>query len=161
METQDKVYPILGDEGSSIDLEVAAEWTANHRLRHKGGLISHFFGKQILQQILSQPDCMGLRIYYANSKTLNGWQKFIISISNFLIRVVADAEGERHFIVTGVSKDGQDQLPPPAASKNNSQGHPQAFKSFTANGNGGNTLGEQSVPCPGTTGCPDNVLTGG
>jgi hypothetical protein len=158
METTTKQFPIVGNEGSAINLEVAAEWTGNHRERHPNNVISHFFGQQILQQILSQPECMGLRIYYANSKKLNGWQKFITSIANFLIKVVADCEGERHFIVAGVSKDGQDQLPPPALKAEDANGQPQTIMSYHAGS--GNTLGEQSSPCPGSSGCPQNALTG-
>ena len=159
MEPQNDKFPITGTEGSAINIIVAAEWTANHRSRHKRGLVSHFFGEEIINQILQQPDCMGIRIYYANSKGLNGWQKVVTAISNFLIRVVGDCEGERHFIITGVSKTGQDQLPPPAAAGTD-RSQVQAFMSYKTTV-GGNTLAEQSIPCPGTPGCPTNALTGG
>ena len=157
METQERTSPITGKEGSEIELNVAAEWTKNHRSRNRGGIISQFFGIEILQRLLQQPNCMGIRIYYANSHPLNGWQRFILAIANFLIKVVADAEGEMHFILTGVTKEGLDQIPgsgPGAA--------PQVFKSnaapLTAKAEEGIVV-EQAHPCPGSVGCPKNVLT--
>ncbi len=160
METQQRQFPITGLEGSSIDLTTAADWTRNHRERHPKSTISQFFGKNILQKILDQPNCMGIRIYYANSDGLNGWQKFILAIANFLINVVADAHGEKHVIITGVSMDGKDQLPPPSGAGATGTAHVQAFQSYTPEG-GNNTLGEQAAPCPGSPGCPQNPLTGG
>ena len=103
--------PITGKEGAEIELSVAAEWTKNHRERQSFGSISQFFGNEILQRLLQQPGSMGIRIYYANSHKLNGWQKFILSIANFLKKTVAGAVGEDHFILVGVNAQGLDQLP--------------------------------------------------
>lgn len=101
---------------------------------------------------------MGIRIYYANDQKLNNWQKFWVSVSNFLLSVIADVSGQQHFIITGVTADGEDQLPgnKSAAAKESAKGV-QTFALMTAEND--NIVGEQAVPCPGTAGCPQNILT--
>ena len=149
METQEKMSPLTGREGSEIDIKVAADWTQNHRHRNPGHVISQFFGQEILNKILQQPGCVGIRFYYANSKPLTGWQRFVN-------KCFPKSEGEVHLIITGVTKDGKDQLPVPDT-------HVEAFAlkaTATASASSG-TVGEQSMPCPGGAGCPQNVLTGG
>ncbi|MFD3001705.1 hypothetical protein ACFS7Z_15135 [Pontibacter toksunensis] len=55
-----------GTEGEAIELAKAAAWTANYR---KAGAAdtakSHFFGTQIIQSLLEQEGCVGIRMYYA------------------------------------------------------------------------------------------------
>ncbi|MBV8390372.1 MAG: hypothetical protein JO080_11280, partial [Mucilaginibacter sp.] len=143
-----------GKEGAEIDIKVATEWTKHHRHRHPGGTISQFFGQELLNKILQQPDCVGIRFYYANSHPLTGWQRFVH-------KCFRKSHGEPHLIITGVTKEGLDQLPCP----NNNNPEAFALKATAATGSSGGstsgTLGEQSVPCPGSPGCPQNALTGG
>ena len=150
METQERTPVLTGKEGAEIDIKVATEWTRHHRHRHPGGVVSQFFGRELLEKVLQQPDCVGLRFYYANSKPLTGWQKFIN-------KCFPKSEGEKHLIIAGVNKDGKDQLP-------SSDNHLQAFAlQTTAAASGASTSGtlvEQSVPCPGSPSCPQNALTG-
>jgi len=160
METQERrpSSPITGKEGAPIELDLAAQWTENHRHRNPKDNISQFFGREILNTILSQPDCMGIRIYYANDQRLNAWQKFWIAISNFLLSVIANVSGQQHFIITGVLETGEDQLPEDNAPKAKSTEGVQTFSLMSATTS--NTLGEMSIPCPGGAGCPQNRLTG-
>jgi len=61
-----------GTEGELITLKQAADFTANHRnSMQEGDVLSHFFGRNILQQILDQPGCMGIRIYYGKDSSGN------------------------------------------------------------------------------------------
>lgn len=163
MQNQEKPSPITGNEGGPIDLKTAAEWTRYYRQRNPNETISHFFGNEILKTILGQPDCMGLRIYYANSEKLGIFQRILLDISNFLRKGIANSEGVKHIIIVGVNKDGTDQLPgaplmPPRDKIMQQEAEPQltvtAFKSSS-----GSTVGEQSMPCPGGSGCPQNELT--
>ena len=55
-----------GTEGAPIALATAAQWTANYRAASSSGPIkAHFFGRDILEKILQQEGCMGIRMYYA------------------------------------------------------------------------------------------------
>jgi len=136
MEKQ-KRTPITGKEGSPIELELAASWTKNYRDKHPGETISQFFGKEILEKILSQEHCLGIRFYYA-----------------------LDREGKKHLIITGAMSDGTDQI----------EGHTKAHAPAAKEGAAPKlmagtapvvyTVGEMSSPCPGSPGCPTNVLTG-
>lgn len=54
-----------GTEGEVISLEIASEWTAAYRGQNsdeEGNAV--FFGRDHLLRILSQEDCMGIRIYF-------------------------------------------------------------------------------------------------
>lgn len=162
METIER-NPITGKEGAEIDIMLAAEWTKNHRERNPRALLSQFFGTEILQRLLQQPGCLGIRIYYSNSQRLNGWQKFIFAIANFLKRVVAGSPGEDHFILVGVNSMGLDLLPEKGkveVAAENAQ--PDAFAAHVAAPASAvkAVVAEQAHPCPGSANCPQNVLTG-
>ena len=158
-ETQATKRVITGNEGGPIDLEQAASWTANHRHRHsKNATVSQFFGQAILNRILQQEGCLGIRIYYANSHKLSSWQKFLVSIGNFFIKTLANAEGQQRFIITGVIENGADILPEHNNSGNNNVNaalsSPAPTHKLMLS-----IVGDQSHPCPGSEGCPSNVLT--
>jgi hypothetical protein len=161
METTTWTAPITGKEGAEIELAVAADWTKNHRERHPYGSISQFFGYEVIQKLLNQPGCLGIRIYYANSQKLNGWQKFILAIANFLKKFIAGAVGEDHIILVGATAEGLDMLP--TDQKMNVSYMKMNLTSGSANdslsGSGGSVI-EQAHPCPGSAGCPKNALTG-
>jgi hypothetical protein len=148
METQERKPVLTGREGAEIDIKQAKDWTKHHRERNPGGVVSQFFGREILEKILSQPDCVGLRFYYANARPASSWQRFTA-------KLFPRAEGELHLIFTGVNHFGQDQLPSPGT-----QVEAFALKT-TAAATGASTagaIGEQSVPCPGGAGCPQTGL---
>lgn len=83
--TETKFNPCAG---GAIDLEVAAGWTKNYREKHPHQTISHFFGRGILEEILAQDDCVGIRFYHAY-----------------------DHDGKKHLVIVGVHADGKDQSP--------------------------------------------------
>ena len=78
---------ITGCEGAAIEVSQAASWTKNYRDKSPGQPISQFFGKEILEKILSQEGCLGIRFYYA-----------------------LDHDGKEHLIITGAMSDGSDQI---------------------------------------------------
>lgn len=53
-----------GREGGQITLSEGADMTAKYRDNNPNELKGHFFGKDILKQILNQEGCMGIRMYY-------------------------------------------------------------------------------------------------
>lgn len=153
MQTQHRPFLVSGKEGDEISLPLAASWTRNYRQMQPNETISHLFGQEILKQILAQDGCMGIRIYYSNSLRLNLWQRFILSISNFLRKVIANAEGEKHLILVGVENTGIDQIPRGAGATdaNLMAASDAAAPKYT--------LAQQAIPCPGSAGCPQNELT--
>ncbi|MFD2514937.1 hypothetical protein ACFSRY_13755 [Pontibacter locisalis] len=81
-----------GTEGAPIALDQAASWTANYRRNAAAGengvvIKGHFYGKDILQKILDQPGCMGIRIYHAR-----------------------DGRGQRQLVLVGANAEGEDMV---------------------------------------------------
>lgn len=80
-------YTFDGSEGKPVDLSTAKTWTANYRASlpdPKNDTLAHFFGFAIIQKILAEPGCMGLRIYYGIDD--NGKKQLML--------VGADAQGD-------------------------------------------------------------------
>ncbi|HZY35842.1 MAG TPA: hypothetical protein VFE53_04295 [Mucilaginibacter sp.] len=137
METEKKPV-ITGGEGGPIKLDEAASWTRNYREKHPGETISQFFGRDILERILAQDGCLGIRFYYA-----------------------LDHAGKKHLVITGVVSDGNDQInedhfetdaAAPALAAGPATGAAD-YKIYE--------IGDQSSPCPGSPGCPHNKLSVG
>lgn len=55
-----------GSEGRAIDPTRASEWTRSFREGHPGEITAHFFGREILLEILKQEGCQGIRFYYGS-----------------------------------------------------------------------------------------------
>lgn len=54
-----------GEESEQVTLDEASKWTANYRRSiKKGGIISHYFGKDNINAILAQKECVGINIYH-------------------------------------------------------------------------------------------------
>lgn len=73
------------DQDHSISLSTASEWTANYRGKYPNQIKGHAFGKDAIEAILAQDDCIGIRIYYA-----------------------LDDDGVQQLIITGVDSAGDD-----------------------------------------------------
>jgi len=78
-----------GTDGGPIDLTTARQWVKNFRATIPPAEVrSHYFGRDIVDTILAQPGCTGLRIYYAiNDKK------------------------EKEIIISGADDTGEDMLP--------------------------------------------------
>jgi hypothetical protein len=83
-----------GTEGDALDLTTAKRWAANFRgtAKNPDEILSHYFGHEIIQQILGKSGCVGMRIYYA-----------------------LDDNGEKKLLLVGVDANGKDLLPNPNA----------------------------------------------
>lgn len=156
MEKEQKPAILTGKEGEEFDLALSTGWTKNYRDKHPGEPISHFFGKEILQKILNQEGCVGIRIYHAHSKPLNRFHRSVIATSKFLQNVVANIQGDKHLIIVGATADGNDMLNTKPAgqllSKTEMLAAAPAAVAY-------DVVGQQSAPCPGSPGCPKNNLT--
>ena len=90
-----------GTEAKQVTKEEAAPWTANFRATiTPGDTIGRFFGKDILNEILNQPGCMGIRIYNGINEEGN----------NNLVLVGADANEDD--MVNGVIAQHSASSPP-------------------------------------------------
>lgn len=76
-----------GTEGAAININDAAALTANHRRTNPATTNAHFVGRDLIEQILAQSDCQGLRIYYG-----------------------LDEKGERELVIVGADSNENDQL---------------------------------------------------
>lgn len=74
-----------GTEGGAIPLRDGGKMTANYRNNNAGELLGHFFGKDILNQILAQDGCEGIRMYYAE-----------------------DADGNKELVIVGADANEND-----------------------------------------------------
>ena len=77
-----------GSDGDRIDLVKARQWAQNHRNADPNGIRSHYFGRDLLDQILIQPGCTGIRVYYA-----------------------LDDKNQKQLLIAGVDSQGKTQLP--------------------------------------------------
>ena len=63
---------VTGKEEHHISLEAAAALTAAHRNgaggKAMGGIVGGLFGRGIIDEILAQPGCVGIRYYYGRDK---------------------------------------------------------------------------------------------
>jgi hypothetical protein len=75
-----------GTEGGEIDLKQAAAWIANYRERTDDPTRAVFYGRDILQRILGQDGCVGIRFYHARND-----------------------EGVHQLVLVGVNAEGEDQ----------------------------------------------------
>ena len=74
--------------GDPLDLAIAKSWRANYTTKNPNDIRGHFFGAEIIQQILAESDCVGIRMYYA-----------------------IDENGEKKLLLIGVDANGNDLLP--------------------------------------------------
>ena len=58
-----KIMSFNGTEGDPISLTDAATMTEEFRTQNEGATKGHFFGKEILNDILAQKKCVGIRFY--------------------------------------------------------------------------------------------------
>jgi hypothetical protein len=74
--------------GDPIDLATAKSWAANYREKNPGDTKGHFFGFEIIQQILNEAGCVGIRMYYG-----------------------IDENGKKQIMLVGVDSDGENIIP--------------------------------------------------
>ncbi len=77
-----------GSDGGRIDLTTARQWAQNYRSAYPNDIRSYSFGRDILDQILSQPGCTGIRVYMA-----------------------VTPQNERTLLIAGVNSKGETMLP--------------------------------------------------
>ena len=89
-----------GTEGQQISTTDGAALTAAHRMANPSDLLGHFVGKDILNQILAQTGCMGIRFYHGLDSSGN----------RKLVLVGVDAN--ENDLVSGIVADKGSPCPP-------------------------------------------------
>jgi|SRR5690242_92237 len=84
-----------GHEGRSISLENATAKTTAFRNKYPGEIKANFYGRDIIERILHQPGCMGIRIYNA-----------INPLTGNLDVVLVGADADQNDILTIIGKKG-------------------------------------------------------
>jgi len=97
-----------GSEGGTIPIATAAAWTANFRatITPASPIIAQYFGEDIIQSILDQSGCVGIRFYYA----IDGGGK------NTLIMVGVDTD--ENDMISGIVADFSMPCPTACSSAN-------------------------------------------
>lgn len=87
-----EIMAFNGTEGGQISLEQGSALTTAYRRENPNKIIARFFGRDILERILAQENCMGIRMYYGIDE--NGVNELVIvgadQNENDLIDLVAD-----------------------------------------------------------------------
>jgi hypothetical protein len=96
-----------GLAGDPISLATGKAWAANYKAANPKEIRGHYFGREIIQQILDQTDCSGIRMYYA-----------------------LDDKGIKQLLLVGVDFNGNDQLPIEGIAGLNRSGNVIADASF-------------------------------
>lgn len=81
-----------GTEGKEITLIEGAALTATYRDNFPNEIKGHFIGKDLLNEILAQSECMGIRIYYGIDSNGNKQLVYVGADSNEddIIGIIAD-----------------------------------------------------------------------
>jgi hypothetical protein len=77
-------YAAVGEE---ISHELAADFVTSYRAKHANDAVSFHMGRNIIEKILAQPGCMGMRFYNALNE-----------------------EGQKTLVYVGIDAQGKDLL---------------------------------------------------
>jgi hypothetical protein len=81
-----------GSEGGEISLNTASAMTKQYRNENPNTTRAHFFGKDIINRLLAQENCVGIRMYYGISE--NGSKELVLvgvdADENDILDLVAD-----------------------------------------------------------------------
>ncbi|WP_419801172.1 hypothetical protein [Mucilaginibacter sp.] len=113
--------------GGPIELEKVRNWTHNYRRMNDKDTTSHLFGRKVIEKLLAQKDCQGIRMHYC-----------------------IDDTGKKQLVLSGVDHFGNNQLPREKQATK-TENKTQLLPAIA--GNDDYELVDQSWPCPGTQGC--------
>lgn len=73
--------------GENIGLSLGAEMISSYRQQNAADVVSYFVGRNVIEEILTQPGCVGINFYNAYNET-----------------------GEKTLVYVGVNSQGKDML---------------------------------------------------
>lgn len=95
-----------GTEGKQITIADASTMTKNYRTANPNGVLGHFMGKNIINSILNQPGCMGIRTYHGINS--NGVREL----------VMVGVDVHENDMISGVIADRSTVCPPMCSTNN-------------------------------------------
>jgi len=115
--SEDEPLRLTGHENHNVTLSYAANLTKNFRVKTGATtttILAEYFGKDALQQVLDEPGCIGLRIYYGQKddgtpalvligvdQSGNDMIKGFVLENGYPCPPICDVEG---FLIQGVPK---------------------------------------------------------
>jgi len=103
---QTKQTEFTASVGAEIGIELGAQFISAYRKANPSDVTSYYVGRNILEQVLAQPGCVGLRFYNAYNEA-----------------------GEKTLVYVGVTAEGADML---SVTTVNTQGQLEAEKGIVA-----------------------------
>ena len=94
---QTKQTKLTAAVGEEIGQELGAQFISAYRQANSADVCSYFIGRTILDQVLAQPGCMGIRFYNAYNE----------AGEKTLVYVGVNAQGTDMLNITTVSSKGQ------------------------------------------------------
>jgi hypothetical protein len=94
---QTKQTTFTANVGEEIGLELGAQFISAYRKANPSDVTSYYVGRNILEQVMAQPGCVGIRFYNAYNE----------AGEKTLVYVGVTAEGTDMLNVTAVNANGQ------------------------------------------------------
>lgn len=86
-----------GNENQEINLTTASAMTKAYRDANPGQILGHFFGKKILEDILAQTGCVGIRVYYGLEGTAATKELVLVGVDSSGNDLTSGVLGDRSF----------------------------------------------------------------
>lgn len=86
-----------GDENHEITLSQGAAMTKAYRDANPGQTLGHYFGRDIIEEILGQTGCVGMRIYYGLEGTSAGKELILVGVNSSGNDLTSGTLGDRSF----------------------------------------------------------------
>jgi hypothetical protein len=94
---QTELSKFTANVGEEIGLELGAQFISTYRKANTSDVTSYYVGRNILEQVLAQPGCVGIRFYNAYNE----------AFEKTLVYVGVNASGSDMLNVTAVNANGQ------------------------------------------------------
>lgn len=92
-----KISKLTAEVGAEIGVELGAQMISSYRQANPTDTLGYFIGRNILEQVLAQPGCVGIKFYNAYNEVG----------SKTLVYVGVDAAGNDMLSVTSINMDGR------------------------------------------------------
>lgn len=94
---QTKPSKLTANVGEEIGVELGAQMISSYRQANPTDVVGYFIGRNIIEQVLAQPGCVGIKFYNAYNEVG----------SKTLVYVGVNAEGNDMLTVTTINVNGQ------------------------------------------------------